>query len=312
MTVGARRSNLALRGPAVAALALAILCGQPENRVGAEAQPNQAAEGKAESPEDPVSPPMRIDLLEQACAEAEESGHDDPDYREKRDLCAQYLSAAAARRTADLAMAQNVIGVVGLVAIVITLIFNIRATNASTTAARAAEISARATHNAERAWLFVQTCNATKVFNAGQPLGFAFKMAWLNSGNTPALDVEIWSHHKLLQPGETFPAVEKKAEASLEDVTPGAIGPKVPFSTGAINRFVSMDDMRKAADDQLRVFLWAHVEYRTVFDVESKRVEKRKSSVGMLVEFMGNSTNLDNSDLPAEFFSYAAVRYDAD
>jgi hypothetical protein len=70
-------------------------------------------------------------LAQKACAEADEVGPSDTEQHNKRDLCAQFQSAAAAEKSANFASWQTYLGVGGFVAVMITLLLNIRATNAA-------------------------------------------------------------------------------------------------------------------------------------------------------------------------------------
>jgi len=101
--------------------------------------------------------PAAASLAHEACADAEQPGNDTADTHDKKDLCAQFQSAAAAEKSADFARWQTRIGVIGLAAVLLTLAFNIRATNAAAEAAEAAKKSADAFMRAERPHLLVNS-----------------------------------------------------------------------------------------------------------------------------------------------------------
>lgn len=259
MHVSAKRSNFALGAIALAVAMLLASCGgeQPSNPT----EPYARSQGEAEQAVDMVSPPTRIGLEEQACAEANESGRDDPDYHDKRDLCAQYQAASAARENARLASVQTWIGGAGLLAVIATLIFTGWSAQEAAKSAKQAAVSndqAREFFAEERRpWLAADIRMITNRPAAALAADLGYEVVVRNVGLTPALNVNVkfplggfverWgaTERTMLRDAITeakkerpagvalFPGQEPLAEAEFID-----FGDAVPIS-GPLSRFVA-------------------------------------------------------------------------
>lgn len=128
-------------------------------------------------------------LVHQACTEGEQAREADFADTEQRDLCAQYV-AAAARKAADWAAAQTWIGFFGLLAVIVTLVLNYAATLAAT---EQSKIAKRAFEEAERPLFFV---SATTDLPPEEADGFAYRsfdarLLFENVGTRPAIATEL-------------------------------------------------------------------------------------------------------------------------
>lgn len=130
-------------------------------------------------------------LGREACAEVNEQSDSSADQREQRDLCAQFLAAAAAQNSANFSNDQTIIGAVGLFAVLLTLALNAVATLAATDQARTAR---RSIEELERPYLFARVGGD----NSGPPTAFAperqrmephepIEYYFVNHGRSPAL-----------------------------------------------------------------------------------------------------------------------------
>lgn len=143
-------------------------------------------------------------LADEACADSRTTGADESQQHDKRDLCAQYVAAAAARKAANYAQAQTWIGVVGFGFVVVGLWLNWVATVAATEANR----QAREQFEAERrAWVRV-TGDISHIFGERGKTGrILFVVQTENIGLSPALDItattpppeEIWDDEQIAE-----------------------------------------------------------------------------------------------------------------
>jgi len=188
---GSRRSNFALVVVALTAMLLLVsCCGEPS----AATEQHYASQADAEASVDPVSPAVRSSLHDEACAQAAESGSDDPEYHNKRDLCAQYRAAVAAEANAESACWQIWLSGLGLVALLISLWFTGWAAREAANSARAAAISndqaGRFFAEERRPWVAV-TPGLANVENPTLLGGYPLQMVAKNTGLTPAVNVNF-------------------------------------------------------------------------------------------------------------------------
>lgn len=92
-----------------------------------------------------------VRLTEAECAKAREQSGTQSEQSTQRDLCAQYIAAAAARRSANYAQAQTWIGVFGFGFVIVGLVLNWIATKAAT---EQTEIARQQLINVDRPELF--------------------------------------------------------------------------------------------------------------------------------------------------------------
>jgi len=118
-----------------------------------------------------------------------------------------------------------------------------------------AETSAR---HQLRAYVSLDTYDQQRKI-VGEIGGCAFTPIWKNTGETPALDVEIWSLHEIV-------AVAKFHEPVFETGTPTT--PPATMSKGlpvlGKGRFVPQTSLLDAHDGRCRIFFWAYAEYSDV------------------------------------------------
>lgn len=127
-------------------------------------------------------------LADEACADSRTASADESQQHDKRDLCAQYVAAAAARKAANYAQAQTWIGVVGFGFVVVGLWLNWAATVAATEANR----QAREHFDAERrAWVRVDAEINHIHGERGQVGRVIFVVQTENIGLLHALDVSV-------------------------------------------------------------------------------------------------------------------------
>lgn len=223
---GVGRSNIALRGLAVAlTLVLASCYGEPRR----SAEQHDTGQHDAEAPVDPVSPPTRTSVYEEACADADEAGRDDPNYHDKRDLCAQYRAAVAAEANANSALLQLWLSGAGLVAILITLWFTGWSARASSEQAR---IARKAFEELERPYLFAQVrpklevegvISKKDIENQSDPSAI-LEYDFSNLGRSPALIVSFDRKRYALRISEGRPEPLDYSEKG-EDAPHGAVVP---------------------------------------------------------------------------------------
>ena len=120
---------------AASLLALALVPAPPSSAPAAQSGEYQRGEQ--------IQPPVDglltySDPGDEACSLAGQSSEADPDYHDKRDLCAQFRAAMATERAARETGAQTWIAGAGLIAVALALLFNVLATNAAAESARRA------------------------------------------------------------------------------------------------------------------------------------------------------------------------------
>lgn len=178
----ARRSNLIF---GAIALAIAIVLGGHHPSHAAEDSQQRGEE--IENAVDMVSPPTRLTVEEEACADAEQAGRDDTNYHDKRDLCAQYRAAVAAEQNTSWARWQFLLGVLGLAIVGYTLVLNATATDAATSQARIAQESLAAER---RPWVSIQSVEiAGPLVVTGNHLRVTINVTMENVGASPAMSV---------------------------------------------------------------------------------------------------------------------------
>lgn len=162
------------------------------------------------------------------------------DEHEASDLKAQQKAADAAERAAasserqeDIAWWQMWLSVAGVVALVITIVFSMKSTNAAVKAADAAlaanQIAAHTSQTQLRAWIGFVNLQIDRIAKPGAIEGFQFAFNWKNIGNTPA-------NNSVALSGLANGAVFKNGEpdfASVENQGT-AIAPSTDFSSGPI------------------------------------------------------------------------------
>lgn len=145
-------------------------------------------------------------LTEQACTEASRAGSDDVIETNQRDLCAQFIAAAAARETADYAKAQTWIGLVGFAFVIVGLALNWIATAAATEQASLARRAIPQPYLQAVAKDFNlakegERKGLLRAFNASD----SAKLILHNHGEAPAVLVHVQARLDLVEQDEEFP-----------------------------------------------------------------------------------------------------------
>lgn len=208
---------------AVLLLCVAAIAVAPSASLAQTQSPEQVA-----APIDPVSPPLRLDLREDACAAAEVVGREDPHYFAERDLCAQFQAVEEARNSARWAAIQGLLSVLTLAILAWTLFLTSQSARAAADSARAATASndqAREFYAADRRpWLSVAVESVGVISN----LQLIVRLEIKNVGRSVA------SHFNVIVPNDTWlrPAPEwgarnlkeLKRHIEAEHASPTTIG----------------------------------------------------------------------------------------
>lgn len=148
---------------------------------------------------------LTMKIGQQACTEAEQEAKNDPDRHDKRDLCAQFAAAIAAERSASSSDLQLWLGVVGFVAVMVTVclttytaLLNRTATQAATKAAEAGLLGAKAALAKEMPDVHINGVRFWKFGERNQPVE-----AIENLPLPPALGLRVY----LINFGKTSPSL---------------------------------------------------------------------------------------------------------
>lgn len=153
----------------------------------------------------------------------------EPDCRKPKDqpeadLCTQRRVANAAEETLQYNFAQTVVGAVGVVLVVITIIFTARSNKAAVIAAKAAVDAV----GSERAWMSFARIDLNMNGSPGPDKtfiidGFIFELIWANDGRSPAINTVIYREYEIINNGSPMPDVKLQGDSG--EFIAGVIGP---------------------------------------------------------------------------------------
>jgi hypothetical protein len=179
----------------------------------------------------------------------------------REDLNAQQTMADSAQRTVSIGWWQLIVGIVGIVGLLVTLGYTIRATKAAEKAAEAAT----AALTSDRAWIVYSGANI-KPRNIGEPIRYTVKFT--NSGKTPGLNVMARHVVKIGRPDEDIGAFARVQETTHQSEPPENIIPlgydqtcASPIATGNISQEMTN---RITAGDAV-VYVFGIINYDDVF-----------------------------------------------
>ncbi|RWP19275.1 MAG: hypothetical protein EOR00_09210 [Mesorhizobium sp.] len=209
------------------------------------------------------------------------------DEHEASDLQAQVTAATAAERAAASAERQEVVAerqfwlsLAGIVALVLTVFYSIKSTNAAVTAAAAAtdanQIASRTSQTELRAWIGFSGWRIEALGKKGAIDAFQFTFDWRNAGNTPASNAVGVAG---LASGPNFKNGEP--EFARFEGNSYVIAPSSVFSTGEIIfRLDEIIEMRSKPS-----VLRCVVRYDCVFD----DIKTRISDITFAVRYIGKA-----------------------
>jgi hypothetical protein len=149
---------------------------------GSQWVPERATTQATHAPTAVVPAPTAIALSEWAWPNCEQ-----PRKLEEADWCEQRRMAQAAETTVLLSKLQIVLGILGAIALVVTLYYNRQATNAATVSANAATASANAMMDGERPHMVLSILKITKKpSDQSGKVVLGMKYRFTNYGKTPA------------------------------------------------------------------------------------------------------------------------------
>jgi hypothetical protein len=148
-------------------------------------------------------------LTDEACAEARTESADESQRHDNRDLCAQYIAAASARKSANYTQFQTWIGLFGFSFVIVGLILNWVATDA---AAEQARLARRAIPQPYLQVSPKQLRLASEADRAGAgailrslPQHDSAQFTLHNHGGAPATLVHVQARLDLVEAGDPFP-----------------------------------------------------------------------------------------------------------
>ncbi|RVD30183.1 hypothetical protein [Mesorhizobium sp. M4B.F.Ca.ET.017.02.2.1] len=203
---------------------------------------------------------------------------DQSDKHDAEDLKAQNRAADAADRSATatewqeyLAWWQLVLSGVGVVALVITIIYTVRATNAAVRSAESAEKAIADTREMSqrqlRAYAFVdQKRSVITLPKVGIMLGWTVRIGVI--GQTPAYNMRGGVHFEVaarpLPAGFDFSNRPPVTETTMTMLPPGE--DRYTFMCGGV--ICTQEDFDKLADGSRQLLMWGWVEYFDAFGVK--------------------------------------------
>lgn len=146
-----------------------------------------------------------VRLTEEECANASEQSGSQAEQSTQHDLCAQYIAATAARKSANYAQAQTWIGVFGFAFVIVGLVLNWIATLAATEQAKLARRAiAQPFLQVEPKDFRLAEARRVGVM-AAIPRSESAKFVLHNHGAAPAVLIHVQSRLDLVEDGGAFP-----------------------------------------------------------------------------------------------------------
>lgn len=232
---------------------------QQQNTQSEHAKPGSAqptVSGAAAQPQAADKRPVKAEIYEPDCRQ--------PKSQPDADLCTQRRVADAAENALQYALAQTLIGALGVAFVVVTLGFTARANKAAAIAAQAAVDSV----GAERAWMFPDGfphafSNQTTVHGVFYQNAFMIAVSWRNGGRSPSIRTSSSISHKVVNNGDTVPEFD-----ATVDENEGIVGPNFSIKSGwtAIGGQELDDFLNQGA----ALYVYSRVSYSTTFFPHSK------------------------------------------
>lgn len=209
----------------------------------------------------------------------------EPKGKDESDLCAQWRAAEAAENSALWAKWGFWIGVIGSTLLLWQIILTRRAvkdTGEATEAMREANNIARDASARQLRPYLVQAPMEQAILSSadGESLGVQFVMNFTNTGGTPAIDVEVFAAHKIMQYG-SIPAFTPNISEGLRGaVGAGLLCPCSPQSIGT-------SDFDRLKDGSHVVWLYQYCDYKSMRTGDQRFI----SETTMRVNYMGSDAN---------------------
>jgi hypothetical protein len=149
-----------------------------------------------------------------------------------------------------------------------------KAATAAHKSADAAQTQAQSLMTAQRAWLSFINVEARPFENARGPgvdgaSGYRFQIQLRNAGNTPALSANLYSDGRLVPANAEVPAFGETPKNDVESRR-GVLAQGVHFSSAPY--LLLARDLAALQNRQVRLFLFARIEYEDIFQSGQLRV----------------------------------------
>lgn len=227
---------------------------QPEHAKPGSTQPSVS--GSATQPQASDHRPAESEIYEPDCRK--------PKGQPDADLCTQRRVADAAEKALQYALAQTVVGALGVAFVMVTLGFTARANKAAAIAAQAAMDAV----GAERAWIFPDNFPTGFSENAGvdgvmRGKTFMVAVSWKNGGRSPAIKAGAHIAKKVGRPGAGVPIFEEPSSDRA-----GIVGPDHSVQSGWVA--IYGDDLERFMRGDLAIFVYSRFTYSTTFAPDQK------------------------------------------
>ncbi|WP_125901065.1 hypothetical protein [Methylobacterium indicum] len=182
-----------------------------------------------------------------------------PKDQPEADLCTQRRVANAAEEALQYNLAQTVIGALGVAFVVVTLGFTARANKAAAIAAQAAMDAV----GAERAWLSFMNINIaptrnTEIYGKIHEETITFNIAWINSGRSPAINVNTSIISSVLDLDAKLPHKDLEAPS-----TGGVVGPGISVLSPEVA--IYGNDLALFKQRKKKFVIWSKATYETTY-----------------------------------------------
>jgi hypothetical protein len=230
----------------------------------------------------PIETPYRTPIHQERCPDSKNSSD--------AELCSQIRAADAAEKQVELSFLQVWVGGISTAALLVTIILTVRATNAASRAAMAAEQSANSYKFSERAWISHFATEVYKVRVQGNFVGFGLKIWWKNAGRTPAPNSNCFVKHEFVAKESKEIPRFKVTKATVSRSSP--VGPDIGFSSNEVS--ITIAEVMEIATQKKSLLLYSRVDYTDIFHPR----KARHSEICCEVLFENVIPDLLNPDAP--------------
>lgn len=235
-------------------------------------------------------PFMNVKILSEEETDASKLEKKEREKRELDNLSIQNRLANATDKIVLISLIQAIIGVLGTISLIYTIILNQRSTN-----------TAIETLHSDRAWIIPDLIDAGTVKNSfidGQYTenGLVFIMKWKNAGRSPSLETDCYVQYKIIERSEEIPLFSRPNKS--RDSRRAVAGPNTVFSGVPIG--INDEFSEKIRSRKYKLIIYSQVEYRDIFSNSNIRHSE------MCLEVDINGQQEQNGQLIPRF-TYTAV-----